>query len=121
MSRLLELGFACARLLARVSLPHHSFACLRPRVRFRFFHASLTGMTLTFSFGWPNAPVGNFHPARLPTCRAHERGMYAASLRDEHHLPEEPIVSLKSTLKQHTCRAPARSGTRPGNAGRRIV
>jgi len=79
MSRLLELGFACARLLARVSLPHHSFACLRPRVRFRFFRAPLTGMTLTFSFGWPNAPVGNFHPARLPTCRAHERGIYAAS------------------------------------------
>src|SRR5207249_726018 len=74
-SRLLELGFTFARTLARVWLPHYSFVFLRPRVCFRLFRATLTGCALTFSFGWPNAPVGNSHPARLLTCQAHERGL----------------------------------------------
>src|SRR6266436_3167765 len=73
-SRLLVLGFACARLLARDWLPRYSFVFLRPRICFRFFRAPLAGHALTLSFGWPNAPVGNFHPARLLTCQAHERG-----------------------------------------------
>ena len=81
-SRLLVLGFACARLLARDWLPRYSFVFLRPRICFRFFRAPLAGHALTLSFGWPNAPVGNSHPARLLTCQAHERGIYAASLSD---------------------------------------
>ena len=79
-SRLLVLGFAFARTLARAWLPHYSFVFLWPRVCFRLFRAALTGNALAFSFGWPNAPVGNFHPARPDTCRAHERRDLAADL-----------------------------------------
>src|SRR5262249_50172457 len=70
-SGLLELGFVFPSILARHWLPHYSFVFLWSKVCFRFFRASLSGFTLTFSFGWPNAPVGNFHPARPDTCRAH--------------------------------------------------
>src|SRR5437868_5650870 len=65
------------------------------------------GCALTFRFGWPNAPDGNFHPARLSTCRAHERGLKSAATPDHPPLPDEfdvaPLFArccgLKSALR----------------------
>src|SRR5438445_13648273 len=73
MSRLLDLGFACARLLARVSLPHHSFVFLQRRVRFRFFrvgpYESHTNLQLRLAQR-PRRELSSRQTAYLPGTRA---------------------------------------------------
>ncbi len=73
MSRLLDLGFACARLLARVSLPHHSFVFLQPRVRFQFFrvgpYESHTNLQLRLAQR-PRRELSSRQTAYLPGTRA---------------------------------------------------
>src|SRR6266446_3798005 len=114
-SRLLVLGFACARLLARDWLPRYSFVFLRPRICFRFFRAPLAGHALTLSFGWPNAPVGNSHPARLLTCQAHERGHSCPQVLPQYQRARIcSSFAAKHVAADRNVRAPPRSpGWRP--------
>ena len=55
----------------------------------------LAETTWQFGYGWRHKPPsGTFHPDRADPCRAHERGIYAASLK-----------LSKRLLKRHECRA----------------